>query len=193
MAVERSAGKRYTRLVMQRSEDNALGGEALAEQALAARGLPIPLDEARRRRWQDEFNAHQGMQYIGCRLDLADPRVVRVHLPEIQPHHLGGLGTDAVNGAVLAGFFDIALGVAGVLQFPGQRAGTVDLSIKFMRPTLGNSVTAYAVALKRSENITFVESELYSGNRLCAIASGMVSTTEMESKRVDESREDRPG
>jgi acyl-coenzyme A thioesterase PaaI-like protein len=178
---------------MQRSEDDTLGGEALAEQALAARGLPVPLDEAKRRRWQDEFNAHQGMQYIGCRLDLSDPRVVRVHLPEIQAHHLGGLGTDAVNGAVLAGFFDIALGVAGVLQFPGKRAGTVDLSIKFMRPTLGSSITAYAVALKRTENIAFVESELYSGNRLCAIASGMVSRTATESKRVDEVQGGHPG
>ena len=151
--------------------------ERVAERALAERGLPIPLDPEARTAWQDAFNVHAGMQYIGCRLDLADPRVVRVHLPRIEPHHLGGLGSDAVNGAVLAGFFDIALGVAGVLQFPGQRAGTVDLSIKFMRPTLGSSVTAYAVALKRAENIAFVESELYSGGRLCAIANGMVSKT----------------
>lgn len=163
--------------MVQRSEKPAIENEALAEKALAARGLTIPLDEPARRKWQDGFNAHPGMQYIGCTLDLADQRVVRVHLPRVESHHLGGLGSDAVNGAVLAGFFDIALGVAGVLQFPGQRAGTVDLSIKFMRPTLGDSVTAYAVALKRAENIAFVESELYSGNRLCAIASGMVSKT----------------
>lgn len=163
--------------MVQRSEEPGVASEALAEKALAARGLAIPLDEAGRRKWQDGFNTHPGMQYIGCTLDLADSRVVRVHLPRVESHHLGGLGSDAVNGAVLAGFFDIALGVAGVLQFPGQRAGTVDLSIKFMRPTLGDSVTAYAVALKRAENIAFVESELYSGNRLCAIASGMVSKT----------------
>lgn len=178
---------------MQRSENNRRVGEEIAERALAARGLPIPLDEAKRRRWQDEFNAHQGMQYIGCRLDLADPRVVRVHLPRIQPHHLGGLGTDAVNGALLAGFFDIALGVAGVLQYPGQRAGTVDLSIKFMRPTLGSSVTAYAVALKRAENIAFVESELYSGSRLCAIASGMVARTADGSNGNDDGQDGRSG
>jgi acyl-coenzyme A thioesterase PaaI-like protein len=168
--------------MMQRNEGSAetdarADSERLAEEALAERGLAIPLDAAARARWQEAFNAHAGMQYIGCRLDLTDARVVRVHLPQIESHHLGGLGSDAVNGAVLAGFFDIALGVAGVLQFPGQRAGTVELSIKFMRPTLGSSVTAYAVALKSAQNIAFVESELYSGNRLCAIASGMVSRT----------------
>lgn len=158
-----------------RPAERRAAAESVAEQALAARGLRIPLDAAGRVEWQESFNTHAGMQTIGCRLDLADPRVVRVHLPRIEPHHLGGIGSDAVNGAVLAGFFDIALGVAGVLQFPGQRAGTVDLSIKFMRPTLGDSVTAYAVALKRAESIAFVESELYSDGRLCAIANGMVS------------------
>ena len=117
------------------------------------------------------------MRYMGCRLDLSDGRVIAVHLPKVEPHHQGGLGTDAVNGAVLAGFFDVALGVAGVLQFPGRQSGTVELSIKFMRPTVGDSLIAYAVALKRSENLAFVESELYSANRLCAVATGMVSTT----------------
>jgi len=150
--------------------------EALAREALAARALPIPLSADERRRWQDQFNTIPGMKYLGCTLDIGDDRVVAVHLPEVEAHHQGGLGTDAVNGAVLAGFFDCALGVAGVLQFPGRRAGTVELSIKFMRPTRGDSLTAYAVALKRTENLCFVESELYCRNRLCAVATGMVST-----------------
>lgn len=150
--------------------------EQLAFDALADRGLDIPLDADGRRRWAERFNAIPAMEYMGCRLDLGHGRVVRVHLPEVKPHHQGGLGTEAVNGAVLAGFFDCALGVAGVLQYPDRRAGTVELAIKFMRPTLGRSVTAFAVALKRSESVTFVESELYSAGRLCAIATGMVST-----------------
>lgn len=150
--------------------------ESLARDALAARALPIPMTAEDRRLWQDRFNAIPGMTYLGCTLDISDERVVAVHLPEIEAHHQGGLGTDAVNGAVLAGFFDCALGVAGVLQFPRRRAGTVELSIKFMRPTRGDSLTAYAVALKRSQNLCFVESELYCGNRLCAVATGMVST-----------------
>lgn len=135
------------------------------------------MSDQERQDWQDRFNVIPAMKYMGCTLDISDDRVVAVHLPEIEPHHQGGLGTDAVNGAVLAGFFDCALGVAGVLQFPGRRAGTVELSIKFMRPTRGDSLTAYAVALKRSASLCFVESELYCGNRLCAVATGMVSTT----------------
>ncbi len=162
--------------MVRRKTANPAEIEALARDALAARALPIRLSAEKRRAWETEFNEIPGMSYMGCRLDLSDDRVVAVRLPKVEPHHQGGLGTDAVNGAVLAGFFDIALGVAGVLQFPGRASGTVELSIKFMRPSLGDSLIAYAVALKRSENLAFVESELYCAHRLCAVATGMVST-----------------
>ena len=144
--------------------------------ALDARGLDIPMDAGARQLWQDNFNRIPAMDYMGCRLDLSHQRVVRVYLPKVQPHHQGGMGTEAVNGAVIAGLCDCALGVAGVIQFPGERAGTVELAIKFMRPTLGQSITAYSVALKRGASVAFAEIELYSAGRLCSIATGMVST-----------------
>lgn len=150
--------------------------ERRALAALGARGLRIPLDPAARRAWAERFNALPGMRLVGGAVDLADETCVAVRLPEIGPEHQGGLGTDAVNGAVLAACFDVALGVAGVLQFPGRRAGTVELSMKFMRPAIGGAVTAYGIALKRADNIAFVESELFCGGRFCARASGMVAT-----------------
>ena len=150
--------------------------EERAIAALRERGLRIPLPAAERRPWQENFNRLPGMRMIRCAIDLSDDVCVAVHLPEIRPEHQGGLGADAVNGAVLAGCFDVALGVAGVLQFPGRRAGTVELSMKFMRPAVGGTVTAWAVALKRAGNIAFVESELFCGGRFCARASGMVAT-----------------
>jgi acyl-coenzyme A thioesterase PaaI-like protein len=150
--------------------------EERAIAALRERGLTIPLAAADRRPWQENFNQLPGMRMIRGAIDLSDEVCVAVHLPEIGPEHQGGLGADAVNGAVLAGCFDVALGVAGVLQFPGRRAGTVELSMKFMRPAVGGTVTAWAVALKRADNIAFVESELFCGGRFCARASGMVAT-----------------
>jgi acyl-coenzyme A thioesterase PaaI-like protein len=66
--------------------------------------------------------------------------------------------------------------VAGVIQFPGRRAGTVELSVKFMRPTRGRSVDAYAITLKRAEGLAFMEGELWSEGKLCAVATGIVST-----------------
>ncbi|MFU8821568.1 MAG: PaaI family thioesterase [Gammaproteobacteria bacterium] len=145
-------------------------------EALRARGRPIPMDAAARQAWAAQFNALPGMSVMGAALDLSDPLVVRVHLSEIRPHHQGGMGSAAVNGAVIAGLFDAALGVAGVIQFPGRRAGTVELSVKFLRPTRGSSVDAFAVTLKRAEGLAFMEGELWSESKLCAVATGMVST-----------------
>lgn len=145
-------------------------------EALRARGRPIPMDATARQVWAGQFNALPGMSMMGATLDLSDPVVVRVHLSVVRPHHQGGMGSAAVNGAVIAGLFDAALGVAGVIQFPGRRAGTVELSVKFMRPTRGGSVDACAVTLKRAEDLAFMEGELWSAGKLCAVATGIVST-----------------
>ncbi|MBS0396614.1 MAG: PaaI family thioesterase, partial [Proteobacteria bacterium] len=93
----------------------------------------------------------------------------------VADHHLGGLGTRAVNGAVIAGLFDVALGLAGTLQFAGQRAGTIELSIKLMRPAFEAPLEVLAVALKRTPHLAFTEAELYADERLCAVASGIVA------------------
>jgi acyl-coenzyme A thioesterase PaaI-like protein len=153
-----------------------MGEMSASLEALKARARPIQMDAAARRAWQEQFNALPAMAVMGATLDLSEDAVVRVHLPEVRPHHQGGMGSAAVNGAVIAGLFDAALGVAGVLQFPGRRAGTVELSVKFMRPTRGRSVDAYAIALKRAEGLAFLEGELWAEGRLCAVATGIVST-----------------
>jgi acyl-coenzyme A thioesterase PaaI-like protein len=143
---------------------------------LRARGRPIPMDATARHAWARQFNALPAMGAMDATLDLADETLVRVHLAEVGPQHQGGMGSAAVNGAVIAGLFDAALGVAGVIQFPGKRAGTVELSVKFMRPTRGRSVDAYAITLKRAEGLAFMEGELWSEGKLCAVATGIVST-----------------
>jgi acyl-coenzyme A thioesterase PaaI-like protein len=153
-----------------------MGQLSASLEALRARARPIPMEAAPRGAWADQFNALPAMRAMDATLDLSDPAVVRVHLSEVRPHHQGGMGSAAVNGAVIAGMFDAALGVAGVLQFPGRRAGTVELSVKFMRPTRGASVDAYAITLKRAEGLAFLEGELWSEGKLCAMATGIVST-----------------
>lgn len=142
---------------------------------LRARAIEIPLSMEHRDTWARRFNNFTGMQRIGASVNLSDSRIVQVTLPTVEEHHRGGLGTSAVNGAVIAGLFDCALGVAGVLQFPDQRTGTVELSIKLLRPVVGEALDFYAVAIKASKSIAFSECELFSGGRLCALATGMVA------------------
>ena len=145
-------------------------------EGLRAKALPIPMDLAARRRWAEGFNEFLRAGHFGARLDLEDETVARLSIDRIEAHHLGGMGTSVVNGMIIAGLFDAALGVAGLVQFPGRRAGTVDLSIKLMRPSRG-PITVYAVATKANDRLAFAQSELFSDGEYCATASGMVAVS----------------
>lgn len=146
-----------------------------ALDGLKLRAQPIPLDAAERQRWQERMNGLPGMRLIGAALDLSDAAVVRLTLSEVREEHLGGLGTRAVNGAVIAGLFDTALGVAGTLQFPGQRAGTIELAVKLMRPALEAPLEVLGIAVRRTSHLAFTEAELHAGGRRCASATGIVA------------------
>ena len=143
--------------------------------ALRLRAQPIPLDALERERWAERMNGLPAMGLMGARLNLEDPAVVRLTLASVSAQHLGGLGTRAVNGAVIAALFDAALGIAGTLQFPGQRAGTVELSIKLMRPAFEAPLEVLGAAVKRTAHLAFTEAELHADGRLCAIATGIVA------------------
>lgn len=143
-----------------------------------ARGVPIALPMAEREQWQAAFNQLPVMVHLGAFVDIRDPVTVRVVLPKFYPYHLGGMGGTSMNGGMIAAMFDCALAVAGILQFPEQAAGTVDLSIKISRAVCSQRVVAYSRAIKRTETIAFVEAVLFDGqNRHCASAAGIVAAT----------------
>ena len=144
-------------------------------EGLRSRALEIPMPLAYRETWTKGFNTLPAMQHFGASLNLTDSHLVQVTLPKLEDHHRGGFGTTAVNGAVIAGMFDCALGVAGIMQFPDKRTGTVELSIKLLRPVVGDTLDFYGIAIKASSSIAFTESELFSGGRICALATGIVA------------------
>lgn len=144
-------------------------------EGLRARAQPIPLADAQREEWARQFNLVPAVRHFEATLDLSHPPLVRIVLAQVGEHHLGGLRLRAVNGAVLAGLFDCALGVAGVLQFPDKRAGTCELSMKFMRAAFEAPLEVFAACVKRTGNLSFTEAELYSDGRLCALATGIVA------------------
>ncbi|HSC08860.1 MAG TPA: PaaI family thioesterase [Steroidobacteraceae bacterium] len=150
------------------SSDQQLAG-------MRSRAQAIPLGDAERRAWAEQFNRLPAVRRFETAIDLRDEALVRVVLERIEEHHLGGLRLRAVNGAVLAGLFDCALGVAGTLQFRDKRAGTCELSIKLMRAVFEAPIEAFAVCVKRTDTLAFTESTLFSNGRLCAMASGLVA------------------
>lgn len=142
---------------------------------LRLRAQAIPLDDSERHAWAEQFNRLPAVRAFETAIDLSNPSIVRVALDTVRKHHLGGLRLRAVNGAVLAGLFDCALGVAGTLQFRDKRAGTCELSMKFMRAVFDSPIEVFAACVKRTDTLAFTESALYSNGRLCATATGMVA------------------
>lgn len=147
-------------------------------QRMGSRALRIPRSTSERRQWQDGFNGLPAARHFGFNVDLSDPQFVAIQLGQIEAWHRGGLGTPAVNGAVIAGMFDIGLGLAGTQQFPNRPTGTIDLSIKLMKPTLGPQVVLYAWAVEKRTHVVFVEAEVHdSGNGMTAMGQGLVSAS----------------
>lgn len=111
----------------------------------------------------ETWNASPPMQRLGVRLDFQRVDRVRAVVDPVQPFHRGGMGTDAVNGAVLASLFDLAIGTVGWLTRPEGRSGTVTLAMTFFRPTRGDRVSVEGRLLRGGTNLTFATAEIFDG------------------------------
>jgi uncharacterized protein (TIGR00369 family) len=104
------------------------------------------------------------MQRLGARLEFQRVDRVRAVIDPVETYHRGGMGTDAVNGVVLAGLFDLAIGTVGWLTRPDTRSATVTLAMTFLKPTRGDRVTVEAGLLRAGTNLTFASAEIFDGN-----------------------------
>ena len=136
------------------------------------------------------WNASPAMKHFGARLDFERVDRVRAVIDPVGDIHRGGLGTDAVNGVVLAGLFDLAIGTVGWLVRPDARSATVNLAMSFFRPTRGDRVVAEARLIRSGMNLIFAAAEIFDGEGkvtarcegTCAIALGKSDSQEIYEK-----------
>ena len=86
---------------------------------------------------------------------------MRAVIDPVLPVHRGGMGTDAVNGVVLAGLFDLVVGTVGWLVRPESRSATVTLAMSFFRPTRGDRIAAEARLIRSGMNLIFAAGEIF--------------------------------
>jgi uncharacterized protein (TIGR00369 family) len=138
---------------------------------MSARPLPAPdqLD-----RYATGFNASATLRFYGVTLDFALPGRVRATMP-VKPEHRGGLGTEAVNGAIIASLFDLAIGCTAALVDPTRRSATVQLSMNFERALLGDTIVAEGW-IDRAGGSTLFSSAVLKNERgeVCARCQGVV-------------------
>lgn len=125
--------------------------------------------------YAEHFNKSLTLQHFGVTVSFPSREMVLIRLDSIRPHHRGGLGTDAINGGVLAALFDLAIGCTPALVNPTKRTATVQLSMSFERPVLGNSLSVDAWIDKRGTQILFASARVRDeSGEVCARCQGVV-------------------
>ncbi|MGD9488386.1 MAG: PaaI family thioesterase [Calditrichaceae bacterium] len=140
----------------------------------------LPLDkhqtEADWKEFEKIWNESEQLKYFGFKVDLSDPEHPVALIPDIEPHHLGGLGSGFVNGAIVAALCDLAVGLTGSIQLGCRIKGTAELNIRYLYPLVSKSVKAVGKVERVSKNLAFTSADVYDDSgKICAIAQGIVA------------------
>ncbi len=131
-------------------------------------------------RYAETFNASATLKYFGVKLSFPDADTVEVVIDEIKPEQRGGLGTDAINGGVLAAIFDLAIGCTPALIDPTRRSATVQLSINFMRAVRGQRLVARSKVDRAGDVLLFASAQILDDKGVvCATCTGMSRLTQL--------------
>ena len=122
------------------------------------------------------FNASVQLKQMHLRIDLSNPAQPMVWIDQVQEMHKGGVGTEAVNGAVIAMLVDLAIGLLGVRHYAEGMTATSNLNINYVKPLLAKKVMVRAeeteVIGKRIFGIARVMNEK---GEVCAYATGSLA------------------
>lgn len=131
-------------------------------------------------RYADAFNQSETLKHFGVKVSFPDLETCEVVLDPVQPSQRGGLGSDAVNGGVLAAIFDLVIGCAPALVDPTRRSATVQLSLNFMNAVRGDRVVARSRVSRGGNTLVFAAAELFDAQgQLCATATGLSRLSSM--------------
>jgi uncharacterized protein (TIGR00369 family) len=122
------------------------------------------------------FNKSIQLQHIGARIDLSDITVPKANIEELKDIHAGGIGSEAVNGGVIASLADLALGLLGLVHFKDGMTATAQLTVHYLKPFRSKSISAEAHTQKVVGNRIFGTVELKNDKGdVCAIAYGALA------------------
>jgi uncharacterized protein (TIGR00369 family) len=122
------------------------------------------------------FNESAQLKQMHIRVDLSNPANPIVLIDQVSEIHQGGIGTEAVNGAVIALLVDLAIGLLGIPHFAEGMTATSNLNINYVKPLIATKVIVKAeqteVIGKRIFGIARVMNEK---EEVCAYATGSLA------------------
>jgi acyl-coenzyme A thioesterase PaaI-like protein len=127
------------------------------------------------------INNSQLLKSLNAVLSFPDPADrILVRVDPILPFQRGGLGTAAVNGGMLAAMFDFVIGTTPALIDPTRRTATMQLSITFERPVMGDWFTAEGWVDRAGESTVFSSGEIKDERgTVCSRCTGLVKMSKM--------------
>ncbi len=123
----------------------------------------------------DDWNDKPYMRWVGARVTLTEGGRSRVEL-KVEPHHRGAMGTEAVNGAILAYLHDVVQGAAirSMCGHDVRAIATLSLNISFVDAMAAGDLivgTGHAVSIRSA--VAFAESEFMGARgQVCCRATG---------------------
>ncbi len=122
------------------------------------------------------FNRSLQLKHVNARVDLSTPENPEAIIDEVTDNHKGGIGSDAVNGGVIAALADLALGLLGLMHYKDGMTATAQLTVHYLKPFRTKSIRAKAIPQTVVGNRIFGTVELFNDkNEVCAIAYGALA------------------
>jgi acyl-coenzyme A thioesterase PaaI-like protein len=124
-------------------------------------GLPFALPADRLLARLAGFHARREIGWFGLqgRFDAPDSAVVR--LARFEPGYLGGGGTDALNGGLIASGFDAVCVLAALGHVDTEVVATLTLQVQYLRLAEATPGLEFrAQALKVARHVVFVQAVL---------------------------------
>lgn len=141
--------------------------------------VPFRLDAAQRARQLAQFNRRAEIGWFGFEGAFEEPGSAIVRLARIHDGVIGGGGTAAINGGVIAAGFDAAFVLAGLGHYDTPVVVTLEVSVRFLQLASATRAPVFRAHVVRSARaFAFVEGVLHAGNDselVFAAGSGMVA------------------
>jgi acyl-coenzyme A thioesterase PaaI-like protein len=125
---------------------------------------------------EDLFNESVQLKQMHIRVDLSTSKLPMVFIDEVMDIHKGGIGTDAVNGAVIALLSDLAIGLLGIYHYADGLTATSSLTIHYLKPLLTQKVIVKAEETQViGKRIFGVASIMNEKEEVCSYANGSLA------------------
>jgi acyl-coenzyme A thioesterase PaaI-like protein len=128
--------------------------------------------------YAEGFNKSESLKNFGTELSFPEGKKVLATVT-VKPEQLGGMGRpNLVNGAVIAGVFDLVIGCSAALVDPTKATATMQLSMSFESPVEGKIITAESWIDRAGGSTLFSSAIIRDGaGVICARCQGVVKLT----------------